>query len=115
MEVLNLATKEKQDEILSNFPIRGGTDFNNGVFSTTDIQSSHKSYKILNIDGKGIVTSISNATSGVRNYTIQVDGGDIFGLDVGNNMSVSVFIPFNTSIVIKASNDAGQIVGYILF
>lgn len=121
MEVLNLATKEKQDEILSNFPISGGTDFSSYtpiVTSATSLLLSSANGVVLDVTGSGILTNIFVRTVDFLASKIVVDGTE---LDIGSQMriasasSTNVFISFNSSLTIEgrsASNSNGSVVQF---
>lgn len=77
MEVINLATRENQELILSYFPIQGGTDFSNRTYGTTlATVSSHQAKVVIDIQGKGLLHSILVCTSSTESYVlhIEVDG-----------------------------------------
>lgn len=128
MEVMNLATKEKQDEILSNFPISGGTDFSEYTPHMFYGKTRAINETLFNISGEGILSSISIMldSNNSRTIEIRVDDEDFFtfnGLDIGTGNNVShVFVPmlrFNTSLEIKGSGGTSlsletRVVGTVL-
>lgn len=111
MEVLNLATKEKQDEILSNFPISGGTDFIEGVPLFARHTASGDTYtEVMSVEGRGVLTGImqrTNNSSGKGYVKVFADGVEIYlgyftdGLEVS---SISPFIGFKHSLQVLHSS-----------
>lgn len=108
MEILNLATKEKQDEILSYFPINGGTDFNNMLPKLTlyKKEAPLDSYRTMaSISGKGILVALStgaNPSLGAQQFKVTADGVVIFeDFHLALFSTISLFVPFNNSIKIE--------------
>lgn len=100
MEVMNLATKEKQDEILSHFPVSGGTDFLDG---TPTVLTSNNNSK-ADISGKGILTSIVNHdTSDITQSEnkIYADGELVDIIRINGKSTILTLIPFNTSLSVS--------------
>ena len=84
MEVFNLATKEKQDEILSNFPISGGTDFSKiiPIITASSIEGT-----ILEVIGKGyFFIEVPNYTATKQACGIKVTIDD----DIVFNSSINI-------------------------
>ena len=124
MVEIHLPTKVTQDSIKNDtqyikgqFPISGGTDFVNGLFSSTTILTDHHNNEILKINGEGIITVLSNGgTTTSRKFSVKADDGDIFEIQSsGPRSSTFVFVPFKTSIEIYVDNASDMDIGYILF
>lgn len=125
MPEINLPTAAKQDSIkqtvegiASNFPleISGGTDFQSGVwgYGTLDTTiSQHFENSLVNIEGEGIVISITPGTDSSKGISLQIDNGPIINL---RNQGVRVlFAPFKNSLVVKSSAGGyAEGVSYIL-
>lgn len=97
MEVINLATRENQELILSYFPIQGGTDFSNRTYGTTlTTVSSHKGEVVIDIQGKGLLHSIFARRLGAMEsyaFCIEVDG-TIYSFDFYLSSSFVAGLPF---------------------
>lgn len=119
MEVLNLATQEKQDEILSNFPISGGTDIFQGTFVSGETATSHQRHTLIDVTGKGIITAIWHVGGGATLIIrIQTDEGIIYEVNIGTGTSQSkpFLIPFSKKVKVSANMEAGNAgVNYLLF
>ncbi len=105
IQELNLATSEKQDEILNNLSIHGGTNFNNRQQLSSRVAEAHESTLVLDVTGKGILHSINNGNPG-NGYkvSVRVDGGDIFYYQLGATSSISPVMGFNNSLEIYTSS-----------
>lgn len=104
IQTLNLATREKQDEILNNFPISGGTDFSsfNGV-ATNSIRDSSSSWKtVLSVSGEGMLVSLSGGSDrGVARIRVSIDGEEVIPEFNSSELTILPFFEFNTSCVIE--------------
>lgn len=85
MEVLNLATQEKQDQILGNFPIKTGTDWSK--YTPLSISQGVKASPIntwkeaSSILGRGFVSQVLSGSSGnglILQLRITIDGVLVF-------------------------------------
>jgi len=103
MQVLNLATEEKQEQILNNFPINGGVDWaSKNIFTNAPI-TTHKGYTWANIQGSGYLIGIFNGGTSALDIAIQIDGGQIYHFsNTSSYNNVSLFpLRFNNSCVVS--------------
>lgn len=103
--------KTNTQNILAQFPIRGGTDFSKLAFKSTVVRSSHYTYKVVEISGSGFFQYLSCFASSAY-FSIQVDGGYIYDLEVFN--TASLMIRFNSSLKVYVSVSTRTYVGYLL-
>lgn len=113
MPEINLPTKAGQDSIkqdttniLSQFPISGGTDFSVMSQNITRASSNPTTHvEFLSVTGSGYLNSISQQvdSGGVGYVQITVDGVVVFdnALAARNGVSLSLMLRFNQSLVIK--------------
>lgn len=105
--VINLATEEKQDQILANFPIIGGTNFSDYIFNfTAPVSASNTAplVTMLEINGSGFISAIDVEMSNIGdNKVIITADGNSKILNVGNGETkiFPVLIPFNNSVKIE--------------
>lgn len=111
MAEIHLPTKATQDSIkqdtnniLSNFPISGGTDFFEGNFHSSQAGGNRGNNMILDVNGKGILTHLSYNYTSTPEFTIEVDGGDIIRIVLGSRSTSSPFIPFKTSLKVYSES-----------
>lgn len=114
MPEIQLPTKSTQDAIkqdtttiLSNFPVKTGTDFNNRTLLTTSsIVGSHLPNLILNVNGKGLLHFIlyTHATIGHK-VTFQIDNGPITELSPNIVGQIYPFVVgFSSNLKVYASH-----------
>ena len=103
--------KADTQNILAQFPISGGTDFSKLTFKTTTSRTSHFAYKVVEISGSGFMNYLSCFASSAY-FSIQVDGGTIYELEVFN--TASFMIRFNSSLKVYTSTSSRYYVGYLL-
>lgn len=117
MEVLNLATKEKQDEILSRLPIGGGSGSGSGGTDFLNMLSTPVSLRTLTTDpsghlttaeilGEGILVGVTivSITGTITNpIRIKFDNSEEFTINSSiNGVSINLFIPFKEKIELSA-------------
>ena len=106
MEVINLATREKQDEIISK--LSGLVDLGNTTGKLVVTTNSHESRLIVDITGSGFLTGVINGANITKNvaYTIEVDdNGEIFRLQMPPGGSFPMLIRFNNRLLVKSSDN----------
>ncbi|MDW7673793.1 MAG: hypothetical protein SCK28_04565 [Bacillota bacterium] len=105
MQTLNLATLEKQNEILAK---PGGVNWSEKSFQTNQpVVGTHESNTYLDITGSGYIIGLKYESSTTqRPYTIQIDEGDIYSIRGAYGDFTNLFpLRFNSKIKI-ASNIA---------
>lgn len=112
INAINLATEEKQDQILSNFPISSGTDFASYSPFISCISTAYSRPSVLlTVTGSGILTCIQMLNYSLTAVKITIDGTNIApqNISFSAGSSTSVFIPFSTSLKIEGhSPNAGS-------
>ena len=105
-EVINLATLEKQNEILSHFPIEGGVDWSEKTFQTSTPTGTHEANTHLDITGSGYLAGIWCGTDSSGYISIQIDNGNIYKISTGvdGGAGMSPFLRFNNRLVVKGEN-----------
>lgn len=121
VEEFNLATSDKQDQILANFPISGGVDWSRYSAFSKELPTFTKSSstKIFEVIGSGFVDYLSVVSTAMFMYTpwnnqnhaalkLVLDGVDIVNVELTNtseNNASSITFTFE-----GASNALGYLV-----
>jgi hypothetical protein len=98
MEVINLATRENQELILSYFPIKGGTNFSEyQAFCVTQRIKNTDYTLVLDITGEGFLNLL--LASGVLDARIIIDDTPEIRFSFGRVYgSAGLMLHFNTSL-----------------
>jgi hypothetical protein len=98
MEVINLATRENQELILSYFPIKGGTNFSEyQAFCVTQRIKNTDYTLVLDITGEGFLNLL--LASGVLDARIIIDDTPEIRFSFGGvYCSAGLMLHFNTSL-----------------
>lgn len=116
MAEIQLPTKNTQDSIkqdtiniLSNFPISGGTDFSKQIPKLAGtVFTGESAYTILDVTGSGMLTNLTSTDSISKTVSIVVDGVILGGgkFNINGLLNFGLFIYFSQSLKVMCARSS---------